>query len=233
MCYTLGMARPYKVLGSATDSDWLAKRASLVTASEAHSLFVEARPEGKKWPLTRSELVQAKCGPQEPLRDTRYMAHGRFDEDTNRRKFSACTGLRTRATHLLLESTLVPGLGCTLDGLVIGLQDGKERPGNPVYAANPAWIAKVRDRAREVGLLEMKQTEAFFGKEWAAGVPEHYLTQLRVQLVVTGKPYGVICCQIGAADMVAHVVEHPGQPYVDLLREEVASFRSEVEYERA
>jgi hypothetical protein len=79
----------------------------------------------------------------------------------------------------------------------------------------------------------MKQTESFFGKEWAVGIPEHYATQLRVQLVVTGAPAGIICCQIGAADMMAHVLYHPGQPFIDLLNEEVTAFWNEVEYERA
>jgi predicted phage-related endonuclease len=223
------MPKPYKILCTDKDPQWLAHRSRLVTASEAYSLFYEDRPDGKKWPKTRRELVWEKANPIGAFPDSRNMWHGRDDEDHNRKKFGRICGVRSKAAHWLLESSLVPGLGATLDGICIAPQRRTEPQS---VACSGTWPSILPDTLRMyggVGILEMKQTESFFGKEWKTGVPEHYKHQVWAQLVVAGFDWAVIACQIGAADMEAHVIEHPGQVHIDTLREAVSQFWVDVE----
>ena len=221
--------RPYKVLCTANSPEWLGLRHARITATEAYSLLLDERAPGKKWPDTRSELAAKKAGPIPPAwDDTRRMWHGRFNEEHNRAKFSAITGIRSRPTHVFLESTEVPGLACTLDAVLIAPQ--RQREAITVATSRP-WAQQLQDTLHlrgGFGILEMKQTDDFFGKEWKTGVPEHYKHQVWAQLVVTGFEYAVIACQIGAADMEAHIIEHPGKAHVDTLREELVGFWEEV-----
>ena len=231
--------RPYKVLCTANSPEWLGLRHARVTATEAYSLLLDERAPGKKWPKTRSELVLEKAGPVPPSwDDTRRMWHGRYNEDHNRRKFSDITGIRSRgsripgptskSTNVFLESTELPELACTLDGVLIAPQ--RQREAITVATSRP-WAQQLQDTLHlrgGFGILEMKQTDDFFGKEWKTGVPEHYKHQVWAPLVVTGFEYAVIACQIGAADMEAHVIEHPGKAHVDTLREELVGFWEQV-----
>lgn len=222
--------KPYKVLCQAGSEHWKRLRHARVTATEVYSLLNEERPAGKKWPKTRGELAAAKAQ-VEPgdFPDTRRMWWGRHSEDANRQAFSAITGIRSRACHAFMESTRVPGLSCTLDALIIAPE--REVPEATALPTARPWPAKLRDEVRMrggIGVLEMKQTDDFFGKEWKTGIPAHYKAQVMAQLVVTGLDYAVIACKIGAANMEAHIVDHPGEIFEKTLREELESFWKEV-----
>lgn len=221
--------RPYKVLCKAGDPQWKALRHARVTATEVYSLLHEERPEGKKWPKVRAELAAEKA--QEApgdFPDTRRMWWGRYSEEANRQAFSAITGIRSRSCHAFMESTRVPGLACTLDAVIIA--PGKDTEVTSVATSRP-WAASLVQEVRMLGgtgILEMKQTDDFFGKEWKTGIPAHYKLQVMAQLVVTGLDYAVIACKIGAADMEAHLIHHPGEIFERTLREELESFWQEV-----
>lgn len=225
-----------KILCDALDKErWLATRRKYITASEAYSLHVDdlSRPEGKSWPKTRDELVEVKRTGDDQIPDTRFMFYGREYEDRNREVFAKVLGARSRPCHYMVTSSETPRVAATLDGLLAAPKEAREVED---YMVTGKWLNALRQTLYEygqngqpVGLLEMKQTEGFFGKQWAEGPPSHYAYQVWVQLAVTGLPWAVIACKIGAADFKAYVIEHPGKEWVAQLRRDATMFWEEVD----
>lgn len=216
--------RNYKVVCNDTDPDWLEKRHRYITAS-AIAGIAGASP----W-SSREALIAEKAG-TEPLSltDTPNMWHGREDESNNMRKFCKAMGFRYRATHLMLESSKVDRLSATLDGLVI---DDPNRPDleyclSKDFADWGPYIKAKVIGSEGVGLLEMKQTESWGGKNWKDVAPVYYWWQVQAQLYVTGFDWAVIACQIGAAGFRAHYIT-PDEDAYSFIETEVPEFWKDV-----
>ena len=162
------------------------------------------------------------------------MWHGRVDELWNMKKFAAALGLHTKQTHSFVASNKVEGLAATLDGLCtldsstanspdwerplferameeyLGTHVAPEFEVELLSKDADSWVPSLMEDvqlASGVGLIEMKQTEAWWGKEWAKATPDHYWLQVQAQLLVTGLPWAILACQIGAAMFRAVYIE--------------------------
>lgn len=184
----------------ASDPQWLSERKKVVTGSEI-GIVMGVSP----W-KNRDQLLEEKAAPDKPI-VSRHMWWGSHSEKSNMEAFSKLTGLRTRATNRFW----VRGpLGATIDGFVTH----KARISDPV---SPCWTqayVALRDSLhdlayddRPLGLIEMKQTEAYRAKEWAKGVPPYYAFQAQAQMHVLGLTWCVVACRLGAADMICHLLE--------------------------
>ena len=182
---------------------------------------------------TKEQYLDSKLHPKEFV-PTQNMLHGRFDEQHNMKKFEWITGLKTRSTNLFMASTRWPELASTIDGVVT----------RPVHEYTPdprvtktLWPMQLRqtlllEAKGRVGLIEMKQTEVWYGrKEWLnpSEPPRHYQLQLQAQLHVTGLHWGILCARVGAAGMMAFYVERDdSNEFVGELVETIYEFRSVV-----
>jgi predicted phage-related endonuclease len=193
----------YKYLCHSGDSGWLTMRHTFLTASAVPTWLGQTA----KW-ATKEDLIIEKRAPELPtFRDTVNMWWGRNCEADNRRMFSLITGLPSVPEHGMFQSKRWPHISATLDALC--LSDGVQEP-DLAGTKDPSWVDKLRSSVLSTGtfgLLEMKQTECWYGKEWAAGAPINYWTQLQAQLYVTGLPWGILACRIGAAGMIAYFYE--------------------------
>ncbi len=197
------MARSYEILCDDKDPTWLTHRHGLLTASDVCTAM------GLNRFTTRDELIMRKAaGVPYVIKDNPPMWHGRENEDNNRRKFGKASGLLTKGCRWLLK---MDGhqIGCTLDGLIVAPQEPR-----PIdYAMSDdskKWLGGLVHRVREaegVGVLEMKQTKIFNAKKWKDSMPDYHVHQVQTQLMITGKQWGVICCQIGSDSMKAFYVE--------------------------
>lgn len=224
------MTRPYKVLAKSSDNDWLRKRQGLLTASSLSSVLGTC-----PWPKGKTSLQKRLAVIHEKRRDTplqfkqtRPMWWGDASEYTNMQFFARTTGgTLVRQCRSLLQSTRLDRFGATLDGFC---KPASIR-GEPV---DIAWSDGLHQFLFEfehldgLGLLEMKQTEIWYKKEWANGPPKHYWTQVQGQLFVTGLPWAVIACKIGAADMRAFVVYPDNDFFESELRPAVTDFWHDV-----
>lgn len=195
--------KPYKVVCNDTDPAWLEHRHRYVTASAVAVLFNES-----KW-SNRSQLLAEKSS-SEPtvLTDTPNMWHGRMDDAHNMRKFCDALGFRYRQAHTMVESTQCEGLACTLDGLVIN--NPNKFPEPLISKDFKSWGYSLKEDVNlmsGIGVLEMKQTEAWWHKDWKDVPPAYYELQVQTQLYVTGLSWGVLACQIGAAMFKAFLIE--------------------------
>lgn len=199
--------KSYRVVCSDSNPNWLSFRHELVTGT-ATSTLMRSNPYQKY-----DELLAEKSGPiPEPIKPNRYMFHGKENESNNMRKFRLITGLRARNVNYLLESTRVPKLGTTLDGV---LHVPKSIPSaryelvsdksNLVRALDD--LSTVAAFTSPFGLIEMKQTSLYSKKKWDNGVPEYYYWQVQAQMLVTGYPWCLVVCAVGASDFVTYLVE--------------------------
>lgn len=203
--------RPYRVVCKAGSEAWLDARHDLLTATDLSAML------GLNPYKTDAQVLREKAVPRDQLpefRETRYISHGRYDEEHNMGKFSHITGIRTRHTPFLLASTLYPGLACSLDGVAklpsetVDLR-GKLRgwtsrdwsgPVERLINANPGAFV----------IAEMKQVDGMKSRpQWQKNLspPRHYWAQVQCQLHVTGYDYGFLIGQVGAADMLCYVIE--------------------------
>lgn len=211
--YILGMTRKrnYKVLCDADREreKWLKLRHDYLTGSAISALFGLT-----KW-KTRAQVVSEKSSPYDPndsLVDSRSMYHGRMNERVNMQKFADCMGLYYRPCNYFVVNDR--RLGATLDGLCSVRSDVgvnpvlcEQRPTSREYLGD--WMQPLREDLEAlggVGLLEMKQTRTYFGKQWIAETPRHYYYQVQVQLMVTGLPWAVAACQVGTDNFIAHLI---------------------------
>ena len=141
-----------------------------------------------------------------------YAWHGSFDEENNMRKFSKITGIRSRSCNYYMRSTIHPVLSCTIDGLCVAPGDRPDRIVTAAVAKGPSggkWPKGLVEEVRElggVGILEMKQTQGKNRHTWTESAPRHFVAQVQTQLFVTGLKWGVVACQLGSYDMIAHVI---------------------------
>lgn len=214
--------KPYEVVCTDSDPRWPQFRHELITASSVATLLGVS-----PW-STREQLLEEKMQ-EEPRdwKDSRNMWHGRYDEHHNMRKFGDITGIRCRATHLFLRSTKLTKIGCTLDGLCIAPRTERELV-SVATKKNLTTLVNYVSGLGGTGLIEMKQTETWNGKNWKTAVPPYYRVQVQTQLFVTGYDWAIIACAIGAADMTAYVIEKDDF-FEDELTAAVADFVKELE----
>ncbi len=91
----------------------------------------------------------------------------------------------------------------------------------------PDFMDSIRMR-RGLGLIEMKNTEAWFRKNWVDGAPDHYYIQLQHQLLVLGLDWGVLVAKVGAGDMIAHIYDADRKLHEE-IKTDAAEFWKEVE----
>jgi|CXWL01.1.fsa_nt_gi putative phage-type endonuclease len=219
------MTEPRRYVCRASDPQWLSERKKVVTGSEI-AVVMGLSP----W-KTREALLAEKLAPDVPI-VSRHMWWGSHSEKSNMEAFTKLTGLRTRGTNRFW----VRGeLGATIDGFLT--TENPRAPLEPCWS--PAyrmlgdqlkWVTHV-DTRRPLGLVEMKQTEAYRAKEWAKGVPTYYLYQAQAQMFVTGLTWCVVACRLGAADMICHVLEFDAE-LAQEMQDAAREFMAEVNQER-
>ena len=193
--------RPYRILQLKDEAEWLEERHKRITGSAVSVLFGQ-----NPW-TTRDELLDQKSQPEPfTLQDKATMAWGRAMEVPNMRVFGKAAGARVRPSNLMLESSVDPRVSVTIDGLLVPSSAEPET----IYWGNQsqAWefITQMRN-AKGIGLVEMKQTSAWSGKHWRTSAPDHYVTQLLLQLAVTGLEWGALVARVGASDLRAYYIE--------------------------
>lgn len=216
--------RSYNFVCRTSDDIWLEERHKRITGTEVGVILGNSKFK------TRDELLAEKVNPFGPdeFRPTRNMLHGTFFETPNARLFSTITGARVRHAPVFLESRTNPEIGTSLDFLVRAPQcDDRSKADYVSGSWFPAFLAAFR-RLRGLGILEMKNTEAWNKKEWESACPTYYHDQVQTQLFVLGLKWAVIAAKIGAADMRMHIIE--ADPfYHSHIVSEVRKFRQEIE----
>ena len=159
--------------------------------------------------------------PEKQEQAKRKMAHGWFNEDNNRRKFSHFAKIRTRGTHSLVNNSRWPWLAATLDAVVVP----PKTPADiiPDVFTDADHVQAIRDKMlflEGTGVCELKQQEnkaayrnMWFGYtnrrgKWVPGYgPAYNQPQLQAQMHIAGTHWGLLVGQIGAIHMQVHLFE--------------------------
>lgn len=228
--YTIVMnrKRDYRVVCDAAKQKdmWLRERHNLITGTAISALL------GVNKYVNYMEIMEEKSTPYEPgggFTGNRHTAHGSKNELINMEKTAESIGLFFRHSNLFLVSK-EDRIGITLDGLCSLRRDAEAdykytETKKEHRAYTGPWVEEVRDQVQSaggVGILEMKQT-GFISNEWKARVPDAYYCQVQAQLMITGLPWAIVGCQIGADNMIAHFVNHDWDMQ-DEIREVVRDF---------
>jgi len=171
--------KPYEVLGSVDDVDWLDKRNLGIGSSDAAAMLDES-----PW-RSAFGLWAEKSGRIEPddLESHERIFWGRELEAAILKGYEKRTGRPVRPAGQLLRSTVHPWAQCTLDG------ETKVTP-------DAAWT-----------ILEVKNTNEFMGDAWDGGAPEHYRIQAHHQMLVTGASMATIAVLIGGQALAWEDIE--------------------------
>lgn len=230
---------------------WHAARRFYLTASD---LYTFGGLGDAWWPGSKTEILDEKVfgipkqfGGDDPVKQEivhRKMAHGWFNEENNRRKFSHFSKLRTRPAHYLITHERWPWLAATLDALI----EPPKRAETiiPDVFTDPAHVQSIRDRmvfaAQGTGICELKQTEnkasyrnQWFGYTnrkgaWVPGYgPAYNQPQVQAQMHITGCRWAVLVGQIGAIHMQAHLFERDESfaEWLDIINEKFRVERHE------
>ena len=225
MGVTGGDMKSYELVCHDSDPQWLSKRFDFITASEMAAV-IGVSP----W-SNREDVIRRKVTRSDDFKPTRNMWWGSELERFNMESFTKITGIRTRSCNAFLRSTESPRIAATIDGFAL-------RPRNDFepldIATKVPWASDLRAALKTrsgLGLIEMKNTEAWFGKKWHEGPPLHYTIQLQQQLYVTGLDWGILCAKIGAGDMIAYLIDADPLLHME-MDEDARSIWKEIEDER-
>ena len=195
------MDKPYELVCHDDDPLWLSHRFNHITASESSAIMGRC-----PW-SDRDDVIRRKISRSDDFTPTRNMWWGSELESFNMKMFTKITGIRTRSCNAFVKSTVTPLLAATIDGFALRPRVEYETVD---LALKVNWADHMRDSLRcrsPLGLIEMKNTEAWWGKKWHIAPPEHYVIQLQHQLYVLGLDWGILCAKIGAGDMVAYLID--------------------------
>lgn len=231
---------------------WKFCRRFYLTASDLYSWG----PTKPWWPGSPEEILAEKVlgkeknwGGGDPVKrekTLRKLAHGRFNEENNRRKFSHFAKLRTRPTHHMVGNERWPWLAATLDALIVPPKKFELIDPDPFTEAE--HVQELRNELlfmEGTGICELKQTENvssnrnnWFTHTKRNGVvvhpsgPAYNHPQIQAQMHITGCKWGVLVGQIGAVHMQAHLIERD-ESFADWLDEVNENFRVRLlEYRR-
>ena len=208
----------------ASKDEWLAARRDLITASDAAVLT------GHHPYQTWDELLERKAT-GDRFEPNAAMWMGTMREAGNITIFGRCAGVQPSFAYdgVLLRSTAHPWAGATLDSVVVG---PSELPRDDI--PEELWV-DLPGAAREPGtVLEAKNVRSKSRSLWKKKVhtPKsrlfHYWAQVQFQLLVTGRPVGVLFAVVDACELYHHVVER-NEKYQALLLEAGPRFVSEME----
>ena len=198
--------KSYELVCHDDDPRWLSYRFEHITASEMSAVMGMC-----PW-SDRDDVLRRKISRSDDFKPTRNMWWGSELEQFNMQMFTKITGIRTRSCNAFLRSTKNRRIAATIDGFALRPRLDFE----PLdIATKVPWASDLRAQLRNrssLGLVEMKNTEAWFGKKWHEAPPMHYVIQLQQQLYVTGLDWGVLCAKIGAGDMIAYLID--ADPYL-------------------
>lgn len=229
------------------DSDeerWLEVRRDYLTASDLYT-WMNQKPW---WLGSRQEILQSKVlGLEtEPADEEkaelrrRKLAHGRWNEENNRRKISHYAKIRSKPIHWLVGNTRWPLLAGTLDAIVV--PPLRLEAIIPDIFTEAEHVQGVRDRLvfmEGTGVFELKQAEnkstyrnAWFGYRKRNGVwmdgygPEYNHPQIQAQMHLTGFHWGILGGQIGAIHSQLHLFERD-EAFAEVMDEINEEFRLE------
>ncbi len=195
------MKKQYELVCHDDDPSWLSYRFEHITASEMSAIMGRC-----PW-ADREDIIRRKVTRSDGFKATRNMWWGSELERFNMEMFTKISGIRTRSCNAFLRSTKNPLIAATLDGFA--LNPRKDYDTLDIAIKKP-WAHDLRAVLRNrsgLGLIEMKNTEAWFAKKWYEEPPEHYVIQLQQQLYVTGLDWGILCAKLGAGDMIAYLID--------------------------
>jgi putative phage-type endonuclease len=190
---------------------WLQQRMSYLTASDAAAIV------GLSPYKSVEDLVAEKLGQGQPRNLTLKMWAGTMREEANLKMFSGRTGTVVRPNHDLVISAQHPFMAATPDGFMVGptpasFQGPPEREACPEILALPDWCL-------DSGIpLEAKNVESKNRslwkrpRNWEAVSPRSddrlfgYWAQVQFQMLVCGKPAGVLFAAVDAAEMYVHPI---------------------------
>ncbi len=214
--------RDYTLVCHDDDPKWLSYRFNHVTASESSALMGRC-----PW-ADRDDLLRQKISCSSDFKGTRNTWWGSEMERFNMEMFTRVSGIRTRPCNAFVRSNETPLLAATIDGFALRPQ--RDYDTYPI-ALKEDWTVELRDALRSrssLGLIEMKNTEAWWRKNWTPSPPEHYIIQVQQQLYVMGLDWCILCAKVGAADMVAYLIDYDPL-LVDEIKEDAEEFWEEVE----
>lgn len=221
--------KPYELVCYDNDPLWLSYRFDHVTASESSAIMGRC-----PW-ADRNDILRRKISRSDDFTPTRNTWWGTELEVFNMEMFTKITGIRTRSCNAFARSTETPLLAATIDGFALRPRVEYETVD---LALKVNWADHLREELRErssLGLIEMKNTEAWWGKKWHEAPPEHYVIQLQHQLYVLGLDWGILCAKIGAGDMIAYLIDSDPLLHDEIIQDaqdiwkEVQSGREELE----
>lgn len=209
-----------KILCRDSDPEWEKLRVRYLTGTGLAAML------GKSPWETADSYIESKLNPK-PFRVTQNMYHGRFDEEHNMRKFSWMTGVRTKNVNFFVANSDLPECASTIDGIAM---IPEKRVDLDPDLTKGTWREEMfdsfdMDAVGRFGLIEMKQTEVWYGrKSWiqAAEPPEHYWYQVQMQLHVSAYRWAMLVARVGAAGMRGFFIERDDSP----------EFRDEFDYAR-
>jgi putative phage-type endonuclease len=206
--------KSYELVCHDDDPRWLSYRFDHITASEMSAVMGMC-----PW-SNRDDVLRRKVSRSDDFKATRNMWWGSELEQFNMEMFTKITGIRTRSCNAFLRSTKERRIAATIDGFA--LRPRKDYEVLDIATKVP-WADDLRAQLAKrsgLGLIEMKNTEAWFGKKWHEAPPMHYVIQLQQQLYVTGLDWGILCGKLGAGDMIAYLID--ADPFLHTEMEEDA-----------
>ena len=149
-----------------TREAWLASRTTAIGASEVAGLFVDASGESLSPYTTPFKLWAEKTGQLPPAEVNAEWIHwGNLLEPAIAARYQEVTG----------RELWQGGPFCVAQHADI-----------PMFRSTPdRWVTLAADRGGR-GLVQLKNTAAFFGRNWADGAPLHISIQCQAELATTG-----------------------------------------------
>lgn len=192
-------------------SRWLASRTSAIGASEVAALFTDADGRSLSPFTTMHVLWLEKTGQLAPIElDGEWVEWGNLLEEPIAKKYAAITG----------RTVWQGGPYCVA-----------QHPEIPFLRATPdRWVIEAPDRDG-LGLVQIKNTNAFKAADWDDGPPEHVQIQTQSEMCVTGREWNSVAALIGGSAFRHWDVER-NQVFIDEIEEQAKWFEDLVKTRR-
>lgn len=166
-----------QLLDYGTREAWLASRSTTIGASEVAGLFVDASGQSLSPYTTPFKLWAEKTGqlPPEEI-DSEQVLWGNLLEPAIASRYQEVTGreLWQGSPFCVAQHPDIPGFRSTPD----------------------RWVTKCPDRAGR-GIVQVKNTCEFVGRNWKDGAPIHIEIQCQAELATTGYDWDSVAALIG------------------------------------
>lgn len=204
--------RSVQLLDYGDRASWLASRTSAIGASEVAGLFVDANGESLSPYTAPFKLWAEKTGqlPPEEL-NSEWVHWGNLLEPAIAARYQEVTG----------RELWQGGPFCVA-----------QHPEIERFRSTPdRWVTKATDRGGR-GLVQLKNTAAFFQRNWKDGAPMHIEIQCQAELATTGYEWDSVAVLIGG-NTFKHIDIERDDSFIAELEDRVRWFWGLVERREA